>query len=53
MGTGETLEEFVEFVYRALLANENLKSVKIERNFVTTGITGIKYEFDVRSYVIA
>ncbi|MDR2570872.1 MAG: restriction endonuclease [Oscillospiraceae bacterium] len=44
MSNGESLEEFA---YSALLANENLKRVHIERNYIMTGITGIKHEFDV------
>ncbi|MFZ5944206.1 MAG: restriction endonuclease [Bacillota bacterium] len=44
---GNRLEDFVEHVYNILLNNENLRDVKIQKNFVEIGRSGAKHEFDI------
>ena len=47
MNKGKELEEFTEYVYSALLKNENLKNVKIYKNHVIVGNSTAKHEYDV------
>ncbi len=44
---GKELEEYVEHVYKSLLANENLKDKKIIKNHHEIGLSGTKHEFDI------
>lgn len=44
---GNRLEDFVQNVYNTLLNNENLRDVKIHKNYIETGRSGAKHEFDI------
>lgn len=44
---GKELEDFVEYVYHTLLANENLRDMRISKNYIEVGRSGAKHEFDI------